>query len=93
MQFRGMFLNSIGQYCLHNDLLLAWFPPLAKARGGSQLPFIGVTPNLSKILASVVSIVSDFLENDFWLVKTNLFLVFFSKKLRVIHNKKVFNSF
>ena len=36
--------------------------------------------NLSKILASVVSIVSDFLKNDFSLVKTNLFLVFFSKK-------------
>ena len=34
--------------------------------------------NLSKILASVVSIVSDF-ENDFSLVKTNLFLVFFQK--------------
>ena len=40
MQFRGMFLNSIGQYCLHNDLLyFVDFLPLLK-QGGSQLPFI-----------------------------------------------------
>ena len=31
MQFRGMFLNSIGQYCLHNDLLyFVDFLPLLK---------------------------------------------------------------